>query len=433
MLGFDSIHLKKNKTYDMKKRFPAFLLSTASLLVMSCGSNANSNTTADSTQTVANDSVYAPVEKNPGNATYKPAFEGQTRIAGVKTSSPFQVKVVAEGLKSPWGMAVLPDGRLLINEREGTMRIVAADGKISEAIAGLPKVDADGQGGLLGITLDPDFASNRMVYWVFAEPVAEGNHTAVAKGKLSADEKSMEQAEVIYRATPTFKGKLHFGGRIIFDKEGNLLVSTGERSELETRPQAQQLNSALGKILRITTAGKPAAGNPFINDPKAKPEIYSYGHRNVQGIALHPETGDLWETEFGPRGGDELNRIEAGKNYGWPIITYGIEYKGDPIGNPILQQKEGLEQPVYYWDPVVSPSGLLFYTGDAFPEWKNSLFIGGLSSTHIARLVIKDNKVVGEERLLASEGQRFRDIVQGKDGSIYAITDAGKLYNIGKK
>lgn len=414
----------------MKKTFPALLLSSATLLVAACNNSAATKSAENSTVT---DSIYPPVEKNKANTEYKPAFEGQTRIAGVKTTTAFESKVVTDKLKSPWGIAVLPDNRLLITEKEGDLRIVSADGTVSEAIGGIPKVDAQGQGGLLGITLDPDFATNRMVYWVFAEPVSGGNHTAVAKGRLADDEKSIESAKVIYQALPTFDGKLHYGGRIIFDKAGNLLVSTGERSELETRPQSQDLKSALGKIIRITKDGKPADGNPFAKDANARPEVYSYGHRNVQGLALHPETGDLWETEFGPRGGDELNRVEAGKNYGWPIITYGLEYSGKEIGNPPIQQKEGLEQPVYYWDPVLSPSGLMFYTGDAIPEWKNNLFIGGLSSTHIARIVIKDNKVVGEERLLDREGQRFRDLVQGKDGEIFAITDAGKLYRIAKK
>lgn len=414
----------------MKKTFPAFLLSSATLLVAACNNTAATNSAENSTTT---DSIYPAVEKNKANTDYKPAFEGQTRIAGVKTTTAFEGKVVTDKLKSPWGIAVLPDNRLLITEKEGDLRIVAADGTLSEAIGGIPKVDADGQGGLLGITLDPDFASNRMVYWVFSEPVSGGNHTAVGKGRLADDEKSIESAKVIYQALPTYDGKLHYGGRIIFDKSGNLLVSTGERSDLETRPQSQDLKSALGKIIRISKDGKPAEGNPFAGDANARPEVYSYGHRNVQGLALHPETGDLWETEFGPRGGDELNRVEAGKNYGWPTITYGLEYSGKEIGNPPIQQKEGLEQPVYYWDPVLSPSGLMFYTGDAIPEWKNSLFIGGLSSTHIARIVIKDNKVVGEERLLDKEGQRFRDLAQGKNGEIFAITDAGRLYSINKK
>ncbi|SFS30302.1 PQQ-dependent sugar dehydrogenase [Sphingobacterium wenxiniae] len=414
----------------MKKTIPAFLFSAATLLTVACNNNAATTNAGDSV--TPSDSVYPPVEKNKANTDYKPAFEGQTRIAGVKTTTPYGHTVLTDKLKSPWGIAVLPDGRALVTEKEGTMRIVSADGTVSEAITGIPKVDSQGQGGLLGLTLDPNFASNRMVYWVFSEPVNGGNHTAVGKGKLAEDEKSIEGATVIYQALPTYDGKLHYGGRIIFDKSGNLLVSTGERSDLATRPQSQDLKSALGKIVRITTDGKPAAGNPFASDANALPEIYSYGHRNVQGIALHPETGDLWETEFGPRGGDELNRVEAGKNYGWPTITYGLEYSGKEIGTPPIQQQEGMEQPVYYWDPVLSPSGLMFYTGNAIPEWKNNLFIGGLSSTHIARIIIKDNKVVGEERLLEKEGQRFRDVIQGKDGEILAITDAGRLYKISK-
>lgn len=416
----------KQFNLSMKSKLATILISSFALYSCSNG------TTGAETNNNTVDSIYPAVETNAANTKYKPAFEGQTRIAGVKTTTPFEGVVLNTTLKSPWGIASLPDGRLLITEKEGTFRIATADGKVSEPITGLPKVDTDGQGGLLGLTIDPNFETSRMIYFVFSEPSAEGNLTAVGKGKLAADEKTVENVAVIYRATPKYNGKLHYGGRILFDKSGNLIVSTGERSDLATRPQAQDLKSGLGKIVRITTDGAPAAGNPFAGKADVRPEIYSYGHRNVQGLALHPETGDLWETEFGPRGGDELNRIEPGKNYGWPIITYGLEYSGEKIGEPI-QQKEGLEQPVYYWDPVLSPSGITFYTGDAIPEWKNNLFISGLSSTHIARLVIKDNKVVGEERLLAKEGQRFRDITQGKDGALYAITDLGRLYKIDKK
>lgn len=409
------------------KNILSLALLSSTLLGTACN-NGTGTTQADSA-----DSTFDPVETKKGNTDYKPAFEGQTRIAGVKTTTAFAGKVLADGLKSPWGITVLPDGRFLVTEKEGTMRIVNGEGKVSEAITGIPKVDNDGQGGLLGLTLDPQFSSNRMVYWVFSERSSGGNQTAVAKGRLADDEKTIENPVVIYRAGPVFDGNLHFGGRIIFDKNGNLFVSTGERSELATRPLAQDLKTGLGKILRITTDGKAVAGNPFEGNAEALPEIYSYGHRNVQGIALHPETGDLWETEFGPRGGDELNRVEPGKNYGWPTITYGIEYSGKEIGTPPIQQKEGMEQPVYYWDPVLSPSGITFYTGSAIPEWKNNVFITGLSSMHIARLVIVNNKVVGEERLLDKEGQRFRDIVQGKDEALYAVTDNGKLYRIAKK
>lgn len=386
------------------------------------------------TQPESDSDNNSPVETGDANTNYQPAFEGQTRAAGVTTTTAYEGVVVTESLNSPWGIVSLPDGRLLITENEGHFVIVDAEnGEISEPINGIPEVDDRNQGGLLGLTLDPDFDSNRMVYWVFSERMADGNHTAVAKGRLADNEKSIENAQVIYRATPTYDGTLHYGGRIIFDKDGNLFVSTGERSDMETRAQSQDLQSALGKILRITTAGNPVPGNPFENQNDARAEIYSYGHRNPQGLAFHPETGELWSNEFGPRGGDELNIIKAGVNYGWPVITYGIEYGGDVIGNPPIQQKEGMEQPVYYWDPVLSPSGMTFYTADNIPEWKNNLFITGLSSTHIARIVIENNKVVGEERILAEENQRFRDITQGNDGALYVVTQSGVLYKIDKK
>ncbi len=409
----------------------------AAFALASCGQHTAENSdTKSADETKATDSTSAataPVETKKPNSDYKPAFEGQTRIAGVKTTTPYESKILTSELQRPWGITSLPDGRLLITEKSGSMRIVSIDGKLSAPITtGIPKVNDADQGGLLGLCLDPDFSQNHMVYWAFSEQLPEGNLTAVAKGKLSKDETKFEGTTVIYRATPAYKGTLHYGGRVLFTKDGNLIVTTGERSDLETRPQAQNINSGLGKVIRITTNGKPAAGNPFEGKENARPEIYSYGHRNVQGIALHPVTGDLWENEFGPRGGDELNRIEAGKNYGWPTITYGLEYSGKKIGDSI-QQKAGMEQPVYYWDPVLSPSGMTFYNSDNIPEWKNNLFIGGLSSIHIARLVIENNKVVGEERLLASEEQRFRDITQGMDGALYAITDQGRLYRIDKK
>jgi len=373
-----------------------------------------------------------PVEDRQPNTTIKPAFQGQTRIAGVKTSTVYAHKVIADGLAKPWSVKELPDGRLLVTEKGGTLRIVTPEGAISKAITGLPPVDAKGQGGLLDVLLDTDFANNRMLYWTFSAKTNSGNLTAVAKGKLSADESKVESPTIIYRADPAYDGDKHFGSRIVFDKDGNLIVTTGERSDLATRPQAQLLNSALGKVIRITKDGKPTSGNPFADKADAKPEIYSYGHRNPQGLAIHPATKDIWVSEMGPQGGDEINLIAEGKNYGWPTITYGEEYSGKVIGEGI-GQKEGLEQPVYYWDPVLSPSGMTFYAGNAIPEWQNNLFICGLNSKHMARLVIKDNKVVGEERLLADEGQRFRDITEGKNGVLYAVTDEGRLYRIAKQ
>nr|WP_307453354.1 MULTISPECIES: PQQ-dependent sugar dehydrogenase [Chryseobacterium] len=377
--------------------------------------------------------VLPPVENNPANTSYPPAFPGQTRANGVRTSTPFVSEVLTSSLSSPWGITALPDGRLLITEKAGTMRIMSTTGTLSNAITGIPAVNSAGQGGLLGLCVDPQFASNRMVYWVFSENVSGGNLTSVAKGRLSDSETMIENPVVIYRATPSANvGNLHYGGRILFDSTGNLFVSTGERSDLSTRPLAQSVTAAVGKILRITTSGQPAPGNPSFSQSGALPVLYSMGHRNPQGLAIHPQTGELWQSEHGPRGGDEINRVQGGANYGWPTITYGIEYSGAVIGDGI-QQKQGMEQPVYYWDPVISPSGMTFYRGNAMPEWQNNLFIASLSGMHIARLVIENNKVVGEERLLVGENQRFRDITQGKDNALYAVTDGGKLYRIRKQ
>jgi len=373
-----------------------------------------------------------PVETQEPNTSYKPAFAGQTRINSVKTTTAYKVDQIAAALGSPWAVVPMPDGRLMVTDRTGFMQILGTDGKIQKKVTGFPKVNSKGQGGLLDVAFDPDFKTNRILYWSFSEDFDGGNLMAVGKGKLSADETTVENPTVIFRATPALKGSnMHYGSRIVFAKDGNMFVSTGERSILEGRKQAQWLNSGLGKVYRITKDGKPAPGNPFLNQKDAMPGIYSYGHRNPQSLAINPATGDLWEAEFGPRGGDELNLVKAGKNYGWPTITYGIEYGGPKVGEGI-QQKEGMEQPVYYWDPVLSPSGMDFYAGDAIPEWKNNLFIGGLSSQHICRLVIENNKVVGEERLLVDKKDRFRDVAY-LNGKLYTVTDLGKMFVISKQ
>ena len=370
-----------------------------------------------------------PVETEKPNSDYKPAFAGQTRVMGYKTQTPYKVDVINHNLGKPWGISQLPDGNFLITEKSGYINLVSKDGKSVTKITGLPKVDSRGQGGFLDIVIDPDFDKNQTIYWSFSEPYEKGNLTSVGKGVLNGNK--ILNSKVIFRATPSYDGRLHYGSRLAFDKTGNLFVSTGERSDLETRPLAQDLKAYLGKIIKIDKEGKPAAGNPFTGSNKAQPEIFSYGHRNPQGIAIHPETGELWETEMGPRGGDEINHIQAGKNYGWPTITYGIEYSGEKINNGVTK-KDGLEQPVYYWDPVISPSGITFYTGN-IEEWKNNLFIACLSGEKINRIILENNKVVGEERLLEDQGERFRDVYDGKDGNLYAITDSGKLYRISKK
>ena len=372
-----------------------------------------------------------PVETQNPNTDYKPAHNGQTRVAGVKTKTSYKVEKIAEKLGLPWAVIPLPDGRLLITEKKGSMQILDANGILVKKITGFPEVNSSGQGGMLDVALDPNFSKNKMIYWSYSEKNGDGNLMAVAKGELNEAESKINNPVTIFRATPALKSNMHYGSRLVFDKDGNLFVSTGERSIPEGRKQAQWLNSGLGKIFKITKDGKPAPGNPFINQKDAMPEIFAYGIRNAQSLDLHPVTGELWEAEFGPRGGDEVNIIRAGKNYGWPTITYGIEYAGGKVGDGI-QQKAGMEQPVYYWDPVLSPGGMTFYKGNTIPEWKNNLFIGGLSSMHIARLVIENNKVVGEERLLEDKKERFRDVTY-HNGMLYAVTDGGSLYRISKK
>lgn len=372
-----------------------------------------------------------PVETRKANADYKPAFTGQTRINGAKTTTPYKVDKIGEKLGQPWAVVPLPDGRLLLTFKKGYMQLHTTDGALVKKISGLPKVDDNGQGGLLDVTPDPAFTTNKTLYWSFSEPSGNGNLMAVAKGQLNEKNGTVDNPVVIFRATPALKSVLHFGSRLLFDKNGYLFVSTGERSILEGRAQAQLLSSGLGKIFRMTKEGKPAPGNPFISTAGAVPQIYAYGIRNSQSLDIHPVTGELWEAEFGPRGGDELNIIKAGKNYGWPVITYGIEYSGQKVGEA-LQQKAGMEQPVYYWDPTLSPSGMTFYKSKDIPEWENNLFIGGLSGQHICRLIIKNNKVTGEERLLADKNERFRDVAFYK-GMLFAVTDGGSLYRVSKK
>jgi aldose sugar dehydrogenase len=376
----------------------------------------------------------AGVDPRPPNATgQKPASPEQARAPEEKTGVAFDVVTVAEGLQNPWGLAFLPDGRMLVTEKPGRLRIVGEDGKLSEPVAGLPPVDARGQGGLLGIALDPAFAKNGLVYWSYAEPRDDGsNNTAVARGRL-LDEAAprVENVQVIFHQVPSMNSRLHYGSRLVFGRDGTLFVTLGERSITEGRMQAQRMDGLLGKIVRINADGSVPKDNPFVGQEGVRPEIWSSGHRNVQAAALHPSTGELWEVEHGTRGGDELNIARKGKDYGWPTIAYGIEYKGDPITGGITQ-KDGMEQPVYYWDPVIAPSGMAFYTGSLFPVWKDSLFVGGLASTNLVRLTVKGETVTGEERLLKDLKERIRDVVQGPDGALYLLTDnqAGRVLKL---
>lgn len=371
-----------------------------------------------------------PVETAAPETDYEPAFPEQTRVNAVKTEFDYQTSKIAEGLNSPWGIAVLPDGSFAITEKGGSLRVMSPEGNLSGVIAGFPEVDSRGQGGLLDVKAAPDFAESRMLYFTFSEPSEEGNLTAVAKGRLSDNNTAVENFTVIYRAMPYYESEGHFGSRIALDPEGNLFISTGDRMDSANRRKVQEFDNGHGKILHITPDGNAAGESPIENE-EANPEIYSYGHRNVQGLDIHPETGELWASEMGPEGGDELNLILPGRNYGWPLVSYGVEYGGQPVGEGITEM-ENTEQPVYYWDPVLAPSGMTFYSSDEIPEWKNNLFIGGLRSQHIARIVLEDNRVVGEERFLENEGERFRDVEMGQDGALYSITDNGNVYRIGK-
>lgn len=408
----------------MKKQM--LIWGTGLLLVLSACSK-KSKTPDEGQQPSGNNP--ASVETNAPNTSYRPAFTGQTRINAVHTTANYQARVLTASLSSPWGITGLPDGRFLVTEKAGQMRIVTASGNLSAPITGFPAVSNLGQGGLLDVCIDPNFANNRLIYWTYIRTVSGGTAVAVGKGRLSDNETFVESPTVIYSSTTPATATSNYGSRIMFDATGNLLVTFGDRTDTGVRMEAQSVSSSIGKVIRITTNGNAAPGNPTFTQPGALPELYTIGHRNPQGMAIHPITGDIWENEHGPRGGDEVNILKPGANYGWPLISYGIEYSGQPVGSG-LQQQDGMEQPIYYWDPVVSPSGSTFYAGNRIQEWQNNLFLCSLTQTHLIRLVIENNRVTGEERLLASEGQRFRDVIQGQDQALYAITDAGRLYRI---
>jgi glucose/arabinose dehydrogenase len=361
--------------------------------------------------------------RSPNSPDQRPEFAGQTRACAAPSGAAFEVQVVARGLDHPWAVEPLPGGDFLVTERPGRMRIVSARGNIGEPIAGVPEVMARGQGGLLDVELSPRFASDRTLWWSYSEPREDGNGTSVARGVLSADGRRLEGVKVIFRALPSYDNSAHFGSRVVAGPDGNLYVTLGERSDRETRPQAQDLGSHLGKIVRIQPNGGAPADNPFVGRAGALPEIWSYGHRNVQSAAFDAD-GQLWEVEHGPRGGDELNRIEKGENYGWPLQSYGEEYSGATI-DTAAGSRPGIVSPVYYWDPVIAPSGAQFYSGDLFPEWRGNLFVGALRDERLVRLVLEGGRVVGEEHLLTDRGQRIRDVRQGPDGALYLVTDQG--------
>ena len=327
-----------------------------------------------------------------------------------------KVETIAKGLDHPWGLAFLPDGDMLVTEKSGTLRRVAKGGTLSKPLAGVPEVVAKKQGGLLDVAIDPDFKSNRFVYLSYSEPGEGGSATAAARGKLGED--GLEDVEVIFRQVPRIDNGLHFGSRFAFAPDGTLFIALGERFQFDP---AQDLSNTLGKIVRINPDGSIPKDNPFVGRKDARPEIWSYGHRNAQGAAIHPETGKLWETEFGPSGGDELNIPKAGSNYGWPVVSWGDHYNGKDIPDPPTHPE--FTDSIDHWNPVISPSGIAFYTADAIPAWKGNLLIAGLSSQAIVRLILDGEKVTGEERIPL--GTRIRDVQQAPDGSVYALTDEG--------
>jgi len=373
-----------------------------------------------------------PVNAGPANVPeFTPAFPQQTRAPAIKTQRALQVVELAAGLNKPWAIAFLPDRRMLVTEKPtGNLFIVAQDGKKSPPITGVPAVDGRDQGGLLDVEIAPDYAASKLIYWTYYEGRPGGNGLAVARGKLTdSAAPSLVDVQVIFRMEPTLDSTKHAGGRLVFAPDGLLFVTLGERSISEGRAQARELDSHLGKVVRIHADGGVPEDNPFVARAGARPEIWTLGHRNVLAAALDSRDR-LWVVEMGPKGGDELNLVLRGKDYGWPLIGYGEEYSGAPIHQNT--QAADLEQPVYYWDPVISPSGLTVYSGALFPEWTGDLLIGGLSSTALIRLMLRDDKVVGEERLLSDLRARIREVVQGPEGALYLLTDDanGKLLKL---
>lgn len=374
---------------------------------------------------IAAPAMAAPVTQAPPNVPEKrPAFAGQTRAEAVTAKTTLAVTEIATGLNKPWGVVLLDKGRFLVSEKAASrLTIVAANGT-KTPVSGTPATDTRNQGGMLGVANPGD----GWIYWSYAEPREGGNGTAVARGHLVGSE--MRDVQVIFRQMPTLDSAQHYGGRLVFPKDGTLIITLGDRSILPGRVQAQNLDSLVGKIVRVNRDGSIPKNNPFANAPGARPEIWSYGNRNVQGAALDAK-GRLWEVEHGPQGGDELNQIQMGRDYGWPTISYGEEYSGKPINDNASQAPE-MEQPQYYWDPVIGPSGMIFHSGKGAPEFKGNIFVGGLRVQSLVRLVMDGDKVVGEQRLLTDRKERIRDVIEGPAGEMYLLTDAvdGKLLKV---
>lgn len=330
----------------------------------------------------------------------------------------FRVETVVDGLAHPWSLAFLPDGSLLVTERPGRLRLVRDGRLLPQAVSGLPEVAARGQGGLLDVVLHPKFATNRLIYFSYAAADEGGYTTRVARGRFDGERLALDHVQMLFEALPRSRRTHHFGSRLLFDRAGFLYITVGDRGDMD---RAQRRDDHAGSVIRLHDDGRVPADNPFVGQQNIRPEIYSYGHRNPQGMTLHPDTGAVWLHEHGPRGGDEINIVRPGLNYGWPVITHGIDYTYLPIG--IGTHKEGMEQPLYHWTPSIAPSGMAFYSGDAFPRWRGNLFVGALVRTHLARLTLDGERVVAEEQLLTTLGRRIRDVRQGPDGRLWLLTD----------
>lgn len=360
----------------------------------------------------------------------EPAFPAQTRACAADSGVRLDVEVLADGLVHPWAVEPLPDGDLLVTERAGRLRIVTANGDVQPPLAGVPEVVSRDQGGLLDVALSPDFESDDTIFWSYTEPRTDGNGTTVARGRLDRESNRVRDGKVVFRAVPSHGNAMHFGSRLAFGEDGMLYITLGERFEMSTRPEAQQLDSHFGTLVRVHPDGRVPRDNPFVDTPDALPEIWTLGHRNVQAAAFDAG-GHLWIVEHGAQGGDEVNRIRKGGNYGWPVVAYGEQYSGEPFPNA-RTERPGYVQPVYYWDPVIAPSGMQFHSGESIPEWRGDLLIGGLKERELVRLELKDGRVVGEEHLLGERNRRIRDVKEGAGGELYIVTDHadGELWRV---
>lgn len=365
-----------------------------------------------------------PVEQGKPNVPeFKPAFPEQTRVPASNSGVSPAVESFTGPLEHPWGMDILPDGSYLVTERPGRMRVISKNGKLSKPLKGIPEVLAQKQGGLLDVSLGPNFNKDRMIYWAYSKPLKNGQSaTAVAKGRLSGDKSEVTDVEDIFIQEPSSSTPAHYGSRILFDGKGHVFITTGEHFTEKERVLSQELDATYGKVIRINADGSVPEDNPFVDKKEAVGSIWSYGHRNIQGAAFHPKTEQFWVIEHGPQGGDELNLVKPGANYGWPVVCYGENYDGTPVGSGKARHAGEFTEPRYYWDPVIAPAGAIFYQGDMFKEWEGDLLISSLTPGGLVRLELNGDTVTGEERLITDQG-RIRDVMEAPDGSLLLLVD----------